>query len=106
MSKRSEKKRHEAERQSRGRMILYSVAALFCLLGLADATYLTVLALTGETAACGGQAGCFEVLGERLLESRRDPGGQRSVSAGIFHRLHLRNVCRIQLLRGPGSFSR
>ena len=44
-------------------MILYSVAGLFCLFGLADATYLTVLALTGETAACGGQTGCFEVLG-------------------------------------------
>src|SRR5947207_14660049 len=48
---------------SRGRKILYGVAALFCLFGLADATYLTVLALTGETAACSGQAGCFEVLG-------------------------------------------
>ena len=48
---------------SRGGVILYSVAALFCLFGLADATYLTVLALTGETAACSGQAGCFEVLG-------------------------------------------
>jgi uncharacterized membrane protein len=48
---------------SRGRMILHSVAALFCLFGLADATYLTVLALTGETAACSGQAGCQEVLG-------------------------------------------
>lgn len=48
---------------SRARVILYSVAGLFCLLGLADATYLTVLALTGETAACSGQAGCFEVLG-------------------------------------------
>jgi uncharacterized membrane protein len=48
---------------SRGQIILYSIAGLFCLLGLADATYLTVLALTGETAACSGQAGCFEVLG-------------------------------------------
>ena len=48
---------------SRGTVILYSIAALFCLFGLADATYLTVLALTGETAACSGQAGCFEVLG-------------------------------------------
>jgi len=44
-------------------MILYGLAALFCVCGLADATYLTVLALTGETAACSGQAGCFEVLG-------------------------------------------
>ena len=55
-------KRAKSEAPSRGRVILYSIAALFCLLGLADATYLTVLALTGETAACGGQAGCSEVL--------------------------------------------
>jgi uncharacterized membrane protein len=48
---------------SRGRIILYGLAALFCLFGLADATYLTILALTGETAACSGQAGCQEVLG-------------------------------------------
>jgi uncharacterized membrane protein len=51
------------EAPSRGRLILYAVAGLFCLFGLADATYLTVLALTGETAACSGQTGCFEVLG-------------------------------------------
>jgi uncharacterized membrane protein len=56
-------KREQTDAPSRGRRILYGVAALFCLLGLADATYLTVLALTGETAACSGQAGCFEVLG-------------------------------------------
>ena len=48
---------------SRGRVILYSLAALFCLAGLADASYLSVIAFTGETAACSGQAGCFEVLG-------------------------------------------
>jgi uncharacterized membrane protein len=48
---------------SRGQIILYALAASFCLFGLADATYLTVLALTGETAACSGQTGCFEVLG-------------------------------------------
>lgn len=48
---------------SRARVILYSVAAFFCLAGLADATYLAVMAFTGETAACGGQAGCSEVLG-------------------------------------------
>jgi uncharacterized membrane protein len=33
------------------------------LAGLADATYLAILALTGETAACGESTGCFEVLG-------------------------------------------
>lgn len=48
---------------SRGRIIFYCLAGFFCLLGLADATYLTVIALTGEAAACGGQAGCSEVLG-------------------------------------------
>ena len=47
----------------RGRVILYTIAAVFCTLGLADAVYLTVVALTGEAAACGGQAGCQEVLG-------------------------------------------
>jgi uncharacterized membrane protein len=62
----SPKKRRENENSgtvSRGRVILYSIAALFCLAGLADATYLTVLAFTGVTEACSGQAGCFEVLG-------------------------------------------
>lgn len=33
------------------------------LTGLAEATYLTVLSLVGETAVCGGSAGCFHVLG-------------------------------------------
>ena len=56
-------KRSKTASPSRGRVILYSIAAVFCLLGLADATYLSVLALSGETAACGGQAGCSEVLG-------------------------------------------
>jgi uncharacterized membrane protein len=31
--------------------------------GLADATYLTVQALTGETITCGGSPDCFRVLG-------------------------------------------
>jgi uncharacterized membrane protein len=56
-------KRVKNETPSRGRIILYTIAAVFCVVGLADATYLTILALTGETAACGGQAGCQEVLG-------------------------------------------
>lgn len=47
----------------RGRTILYTVAAVIALAGLVDATYLTVVAMTGETATCGGSTGCFEVLG-------------------------------------------
>ena len=31
--------------------------------GLADATYLTVQVLTGETLSCGGSSDCFRVLG-------------------------------------------
>jgi uncharacterized membrane protein len=63
VSKRARKESPNNGPLSRGRVILYCIAGVFCLLGLADATYLTVLALTGETAACSGQAGCFEVLG-------------------------------------------
>jgi uncharacterized membrane protein len=48
---------------SRTRIVISMVAACISLAGLADAIYLTVMALTGETAACGGSTGCFEVLG-------------------------------------------
>src|SRR2546428_8757676 len=49
--------------QSRVRTILYTVAAFISLAGLAEATYLTVQYLTGETVVCGGSADCFKVLG-------------------------------------------
>jgi uncharacterized membrane protein len=48
---------------SRFRMIIYIAAALVSLVGLADATYLSVQALTGETLGCGGSPDCFKVLG-------------------------------------------
>ena len=48
---------------SRARVVLYTIAAIISLAGLAVATYLTVAALTGETAVCAGSTGCFEVLG-------------------------------------------
>ena len=48
---------------ARTQIVINMVAACISLAGLADATYLTVMALTGETAACGGSTGCFEVLG-------------------------------------------
>jgi uncharacterized membrane protein len=49
--------------RSRGEILFYTAAALIGLIGLAEATYLTVIALTGETAVCGGSADCFKVLG-------------------------------------------
>jgi len=47
----------------RGGTIVYTIAAILTLAGLADATYLTVQFLSGETAVCGGSADCFRVLG-------------------------------------------
>jgi uncharacterized membrane protein len=48
---------------SRFRTILYTIVAIVAVVGLADATYLTVQALTGETVSCGGSPDCFRVLG-------------------------------------------
>jgi uncharacterized membrane protein len=48
---------------SRFRTILFTAVAVVALAGLADATYLTVQALTGETLTCGGSSDCFRVLG-------------------------------------------
>jgi uncharacterized membrane protein len=48
---------------SRFRTILFIAVAIVSLAGLADATYLTVQALTGETLSCGGSPDCFRVLG-------------------------------------------
>jgi uncharacterized membrane protein len=43
--------------------ILYTVAALLAVAGLADATYLTASHFAGETVTCFGTAGCSDVLG-------------------------------------------
>jgi uncharacterized membrane protein len=48
---------------SRFRTILYTAVAIVSVAGLADATFLTVQALTGETLSCGGSPDCFRVLG-------------------------------------------
>jgi uncharacterized membrane protein len=48
---------------SRFRTILYAVVAIVAVAGLADATYLSVQALSGETLTCGGSPDCFKVLG-------------------------------------------
>ena len=48
---------------SRFRTLLYTAVAIVAVVGLADATYLTVQALTGETLSCGGSPDCSRVLG-------------------------------------------
>jgi uncharacterized membrane protein len=45
------------------RTIIYTAVAIVAVAGLADATYLTVQVLTGETLGCGGSPDCFRVLG-------------------------------------------
>jgi uncharacterized membrane protein len=50
-------------KRSRMQILFYSIAALIALVGLGEATYLTVIFLTGETAVCGSSADCFKVLG-------------------------------------------
>jgi uncharacterized membrane protein len=48
---------------SRVQNIFYMIAALIALIGVAEATYLTVMFLSGETAVCGGSSDCSQVLG-------------------------------------------
>jgi uncharacterized membrane protein len=92
------------EAPPRGRTILYGIAALFCLFGLADATYLTVLALTGETAACSGQAGCFEVLGSAYSKVAGIPVAAFGV-AGYFTAFTCATFAACHYLRAPRLFA-
>ena len=58
---------------ARFRTILFTLAAIVSVAGLADATYLTVQALTGETLSCGGSPDCFRVLGSSYAKVGRVP---------------------------------
>ncbi len=53
----------ESRRSSGRASSFYMIAALLALLGLADAVYLTINHLTGQTARCTVTGGCNEVLG-------------------------------------------
>ena len=48
---------------SRVQTIFYTIAALIALVGVGEATYLTVMFLSGETAVCGNSSDCAQVLG-------------------------------------------
>ncbi len=58
---------------TRFRTILYTAVAIVAVAGLADATYLTVQALTGETLSCGGSPDCFRVLGSSYAKVKGIP---------------------------------
>jgi len=53
--------------------IFYWIVAIIALIGLADATFLTVAHLTGDDAVCGSAAGCSEVLGSVYATIRGIP---------------------------------
>lgn len=57
----------------RARTVVYAIAAIIALAGLADATFLTVQYLTGETAICGGSSDCFKVLGSKYAHIGKFP---------------------------------
>ena len=44
--------------------IIYTIAMVIAVAGLAEATYLTLLNLLGETAVCGARWRCAQVLGQ------------------------------------------
>jgi uncharacterized membrane protein len=58
---------------ARFRTVLFTLAAIVSLAGLADAAYLTVQALTGETVSCGGSPDCFRVLGSSYAKLGKVP---------------------------------
>ena len=55
--------KHEPVAAPSSHRAIYTLAALIALGGLADAIYLTVQALTGQTLSCGGSPDCSRVLG-------------------------------------------
>ena len=52
-----------AKRKWLAPVVFYWALAIIALLGLADATFLTVAHLTGDDAVCGSAVGCSTVLG-------------------------------------------
>lgn len=56
-----------------GSSLVYWIVAVIALLGLADATFLTVAHLTGDDAVCGSLAGCSEVLGSKYAAIKGIP---------------------------------
>jgi uncharacterized membrane protein len=72
MGKRKPKSRL-IEPRSRAETVFYIVAACIAMIGLSEATYLTVLHLTGDTAVCGGSASCSQVLGSNYAHVGQVP---------------------------------
>lgn len=72
-SKRAGTRRPQTDRIERLRLIFLVLIAIFALVGLADAAYLTIAHLSGETAVCGTAQGCSVVLGSAYASIHRIP---------------------------------
>lgn len=64
---------HESNAQSRKAALLYGVAALVALAGLADSIYLTVEHISGRSVKCTIVGGCSEVLSSPYATVRGIP---------------------------------
>ncbi len=66
---------------SKGAKIAYCVMALLALVGLADATFLTVMHLTGDDSVCGPSSGCSEVLSSAYASIGKVPTAAFGIAA-------------------------
>ncbi|MEO7724867.1 MAG: vitamin K epoxide reductase family protein [Chthoniobacterales bacterium] len=75
MAAKNKRESSEAPSLSRPRpaVALYWSLAIVALLGLVDATFLTVAHLTGDDAVCGSAIGCSTVLGSAYASIRGIP---------------------------------
>ena len=84
------------EGRSYGPALAYGAAAILALLGLADATYLTVQAFTGENLICGGSGECVRVLASKYARV----GG---IPVAVFGMLAYFSVFSCAVLAASGS---
>lgn len=62
VTRRAQGKSKAARKPGRGQTIAGAIMAVIALCGLTDATFLTVMHLTGDDSVCGPSAGCSKVL--------------------------------------------
>ena len=89
---------------SRIQIIAFTIAAIISLAGLADATYLTVQYLTGETVVCSGSSDCFRVLGSPYARVAGMPIAAFGALAYLAHSALPRSPRSVTSLRANFSF--
>ena len=66
-------KQEATSARARTPLVFYCIIAFIALVGLSDATFLTVAHLTGDDAVCGSSIGCSTVLGSAYATIRGVP---------------------------------